>query len=64
MLFDAQSVVEVDEIRAAAEQHVLAVVHDLAGGGQLVGGSASTEVGATLEELDEEAGVGESTAGS
>src|SRR5258708_26808990 len=46
-----------------AEEDVLAVVDDFAGAGMLVGGSASAEVGAALEEGDAEVGIGEGAGG-
>jgi hypothetical protein len=60
---DADAAVELDEVGANAEENVLAVVDDFAGAGVFVGGSASAEVGAALEESDAEAGVGEGAGG-
>jgi hypothetical protein len=62
-IFDADAAVELDEVAADAEEDVLAVVHYFAGAGVLVGGSASTEVGAALEESDAETRVGQGAGG-
>ena len=48
----ADAPVEIDEIGAAAQQHVLAVVDDLAGPGMLVGRGASAEIGPALKQGD------------
>ena len=58
-VFDADAVVELDQVGADAKKDVLAVIDDLAGAGMLVGGSASAEIGTALEQRDAEAGVGE-----
>ena len=47
---DSEALVELDEIGAAAEQHVLAVVDDFAGAGMLVGRSAAAQIGPPLEQ--------------
>jgi hypothetical protein len=65
LVFDAEAGVEVDEVGAAAEEDVLAVVDDFVGGGVGVGGGSAAYVGAAFEELDlvarggEGAGCGE-----
>ena len=63
LLLDAEPAVEVDEVGAAAQQHMLAVVDNLAGAGKLVGRGAAAEIGTPLEELDVIAGVGQRAAG-
>jgi hypothetical protein len=55
---DADAVIELHEIGAQAEEHVLAVVHDFAGAGMFPGGGAAAEEGTLLEEGDAETGVG------
>ena len=52
LLLNAETAIEVNEIGAATEKNVLAVVDHLAGAGKLVRRRAATEVGAALEELD------------
>ena len=58
--FDAETAIEVDEIGAAAQQHVLAVIDYFAGARQFVRRSAATEIGTPLEEFDAIACVGQS----
>ncbi len=55
----ADAAVKVDEIGAAAEEEMLAVVDDFAGARVLVGRCASADVGAALNEAHFVAGVGE-----
>ena len=55
--------IELDEIGAAAEQNVLAVVHHFPGAGMLVGGGASAEKGTALKQGDLKTAVGKRTAG-
>ena len=59
LVFDAQSLVELDQVGAAAEQHVLAVVHDFAGAGMLIRRSASAEIGTALEQGHAKAAAGQ-----
>src|SRR5579872_1771139 len=49
-LLYSESPVEVEQRRASADEHVLAVVDDLPGAGVLVGRGASAEVRATFEQ--------------
>jgi hypothetical protein len=56
---DADAPVETDEIGAAAEEHVLAVVDDLVDAGMQVGAGASAEIAAALDELHAEPGLGQ-----
>ncbi len=58
-VFHADALVELDQVGADAEENVLAVVDDFAGAGMFIGGSASAEIGAALEERHAEAGIGE-----
>ena len=37
LLFHAETAIELDQVGAAAQQHVLAVVHNFSGAGQLIG---------------------------
>ena len=71
-IFHSDAAVELDEVGADAEEHVLTVVHHFAGAGMLVGRGTATEIRAALKESDAEAGVreragrsesGEATAG-
>jgi hypothetical protein len=60
---DADAVVELEQVRAYAEENVLAVVDDFAGSGMLVGRCASAEIRPALKERDAKAGIGESAGG-
>ena len=60
LLFDADPAVETDEVGAAAEEDVLAVVDDFVDAGMQIGRGASAEVAAALDELHAVAGFGES----
>src|SRR5689334_22688467 len=51
-----------DEIGAAAEEDVLAIVHNFAGAGMFIGGGASAHVGAALKESDLNSDMGERAA--
>ncbi len=48
-VFNAETLVKLDQIGAAAEQHMLAVVHDFAGAGMLIGRGAATQIRTPLE---------------
>ena len=61
LLFDADAAVEADEIGAAAEEHVLAVVDDFVDAGMQIGRCAAAEIAATLDELHAIAGLGQGT---
>ena len=61
-LFHAEAVVKVEQVGAAAEQHVLAVIHHLAGAGMHVRRSAAAEIRTALEECNSVSGIGECTA--
>ena len=56
---DAEARIELDQIRATAQQHVLAVVHHFAGAGMLVGRGASAEKGTALKQRHLKSAVGE-----
>ena len=56
--------IEADEVGAAAEQHVLAVVDDFVDAGMQVRRGAATEIAATFDELHAEAGFGQRTSGA
>src|SRR6185437_659508 len=58
-VLDADAAIEADEVGAAAEEDVLAVVDDFVDAGMEVGGGASAEVAAALGELHAIAGFGE-----
>ena len=64
LLFDADAPIEADEIGAAAEEHVLAVVDDFVDAGMQVGGCAAAEIAAAFDELDAVAGFGEGAGGT
>ena len=59
LVFDADLAVEAEQVGAAAQQQVLAVVDRLRGAGKLVAGGASAKVGTPLVEPHAEAGVGQ-----
>ena len=63
LVFDAQPFVESDEVRAAAEQHVLAVVHHFAGARMLIRRSASAEIRPALEQGHPKATLGKGAPG-
>ena len=63
LIGDADAFVELDQVRAEAEEHVLAVVDDFSGAGMFVGRSAAAEEGALLKERDAETGVGQGAGG-
>ena len=52
LLFHTEAAIEFDEIGTAAQEHVLAVVHNFAGAGQLVRRCAPTQVGTPLEQFN------------
>ena len=59
MIGDADAPVKLNQIRADAEQNVLAIVDNFAGAGVFVGRCASAEKWAALEEGDAESSIGE-----
>ncbi len=61
--FHTQPMIEVNQVGATAEQHVLAVVHHLARAGQFVRRSPSAEIGTPLKQLDAISCVRQRTAG-
>ena len=63
-VFDPGTAVELDQVGAAAQQHVLAVIHDLAGTRMLVGGRPPAQVRTALEERHPESGLGKGAPGS
>src|SRR5579864_7868750 len=63
-LFDTDALVEPDEVGAAPEKDVLAVVDDFADARMQVRGSAAAEVGAALGELHVVAGLSERASGA
>ena len=52
LLFHPEAAIELDEIGAAAQQDMLAVVHNFRGAGQFIRGCAPTQVGAPLEQFN------------
>ena len=52
LVLDSDAVVELDEIGAAAQQNVLAVVDDFARAGMLIGGRPAAKIGPPLEQSD------------
>ena len=62
-VFHADAAVELDEVGADAEEHVLAVIYDFASTGMLVGRCATAEIGTALEKCHAEAGIGEGAGG-
>src|SRR6185312_1103280 len=63
LVFHADALVEIDQVRAAAQQNVLAVVHNFAGARMFVGRSASPEVGTLFEEPDAESATRQGASG-
>jgi|SRR5215467_10252853 len=61
---NSDSFVELNQIRADAEQDVLAVIDDFSRTGMLIGRGAAPEEGALLEQRNPEADVGKSTSGA
>ena len=61
---NADAAVEGDEIGAAAEEDVLAVVDDFVDAGMQVGGGAPAEIAASLDELHPIAGLSEGACGA
>jgi hypothetical protein len=61
LLLDSNPPVEADQIGAAAEEHVLAVVDDFIDAGMTVGAGPTAEVAAPLDELDAKTGLGQRT---
>ncbi len=59
LIVDADALVEADEIGAAAEEHMLAVIDDFVDAGMQVGACAATKIAAALDELDTKAGIGQ-----
>ena len=59
----ADAAIEVDEVGAAAQQDMLAVIHDFAGAGMLVGGGAASEVRTALEQGDLVSRLGQCASG-
>jgi hypothetical protein len=55
----ADAAIETDEIGAAAEEHVLAVVNDFAHAGMKIRTGAPAQVAASLDEPHGESGIGE-----
>src|SRR5215831_19228053 len=64
LIGNTDSFVELHQVRADAEQHVLAVVDDFARTGMLVRRGAASEKRALLEQGNAEADVGKRTSGS
>ena len=52
LVLDSDTPIELDQIRAAAEQNVLAVVHNLASARMLIGRCPAAQIGPALEEGD------------
>ena len=62
-VFHSKTPIKLDEIGATTEQHVLAVIHHLAGAGMLVGRGTSPEKRAALKQRDLETAIGEGATG-
>jgi hypothetical protein len=58
---DTDAFVQANEVGAAAEEHVLAVVYDFANAGMQIRRGAATEISAAFDKLYAEASLGEST---
>ena len=57
---DADAAIEADEIGAAAEEHMLAVVDDLVDAGMQIRTGTAAQVAAALEQLHAQARLGQS----
>src|SRR5437762_13393280 len=57
-IFYTNPLIELDQVRAAPEQHMLAVINYFASAGVLIGRSTSAQIRTTLEQSDVEAAVG------
>src|SRR5579872_941073 len=64
LALDAQPFVELNQVDAAAEQHVLAVVHHFASAGMLIRGSASAKIRPALKQGHAKAARGKGASGS
>src|SRR5690606_23849427 len=63
VILDAQSAIEMDQVGAAAQQDMLAVVEQPAGGGVLKAGRPPPQQLAALDQRDIKTGVHEGSAG-
>src|SRR6185437_4510548 len=63
LIFHANTLIELNDIRASAEQNMLAVVHHFSGAGMFVGGSAAAQVRTLFEEGDAETADRQSASG-
>src|SRR5271163_3221979 len=64
LVLDSGAPVKIEQVRAATEQHMLAVVDNLSGARVLIGRCAPTEIGAAFKERDAKSGIGQSASGS
>src|ERR1700726_117590 len=62
-ILHSDALIELDEIRAAAKEHMLAVVDHFARSRMLVRGRSAAEKRALLEESDAESGFGQRACG-
>src|SRR6266516_4492115 len=62
-IFYTNPLIELDQVRAAPEQHMLAVINYFASAGVLIGRSTSAQIRTTLEQSDVEAAVGKNRTG-
>jgi len=60
-VLNSDSSIEIDQIGAELEEHMLAIVYDFAGAGVFVGTGPAAEVGAALENIHPESAPGECT---
>src|SRR3569833_1215904 len=59
LVLNTEALVEVDQVRAATEQHVLAVVHDFTRCRMFVRRSSTAKIRLALEECDLVPGIGQ-----
>jgi hypothetical protein len=63
LIFNSDAAIELDEIGAATEQHVLTVVYDFTRGRMLIRGGPSAKISAAFEERDAESAIGKGRTG-
>ena len=64
LIVDADALIEADEIGAAAEEHVLAIVDDFIDAGMQIGTCATAEVAPPLNKIDAQPGFSQRAGGT
>ena len=62
-VLDSRAAVKIEQVRAAAEQHMLAVINSLPGAGMLIGRCAPTEIGSAFKERDAKPSISQGASG-